>query len=169
MALHTGTTGDETFILTDFERDSVVIGPDGGRDHITEFDISFDIVALNGFTTLDGFDDLEPFLTTNMNEASVTLDLSAADGGTPGAQTLTFDGMMSGLTKENILFNIEPDPLFFESDYVPTPPGGAVPINAGDGWTHSTGTLLDEPLAETPPPPPDCNLCNDVVLVPAWD
>jgi hypothetical protein len=80
--------------------------------------------------------------------------------------------MMSGLSKENILFNIEPDPLFFDSDYVPTPPGEPVPINVPDygglGPAH-----VEELLEEQPPqpqdPPPDCNLCHDVVLIPAWD
>jgi hypothetical protein len=171
MARFNGTTGNETFAFT-FERDSVVIEPGGGRDTVTDFDSSLDIVAVNDFTTLDGFEDLEPFLTREA--ATATLDLSAASGGTPGDQTLTFTGIQGVITKENFFFNIEPDPVFFDSDYVPVPPGGVIPINvpADDGGLlpPRTERLPDEPPPPPPEPyPPDCNLCHDQVLIPAWD
>jgi hypothetical protein len=84
-------------------RDIVEIKPDEGLDQIYGFRSGEDTLMLNGFTSINGYAGLEPHFSSDQEAATVTLDLSAAAGGTAGTQTLTFLKSF-GIGEDDIVF-----------------------------------------------------------------
>jgi hypothetical protein len=169
--------GGDDLIYLGPGRDVVEIHPNGRDDHIHGFKAGEDTLKFNGFGDLS-YADLEPHFQSNPG-VSVGLDVSAAAGGTPGDQTLLFLDTF-GLGEAEIVFANDPligDNPPTETDLVITPivppddrldTSVFIPI-IGYRDPSSYGFAEEPPPAPPPPLPADCNLCNDVVLVPAWD
>jgi hypothetical protein len=103
--------GDDT-LAVGFGRDLIDIQPGGGHDRIMGFTSGDDTLLLKNFRTLDHFDDLRPFFTIDPDAVTVTLDVSAAAGGTPGEQTLTFQYTTDPIHRHDVEF----DPEILEID-----------------------------------------------------
>lgn len=87
-------------------RDIIEIKPDGGHDTISGFTSGEDILMFNSFSRLDGYPDLEPHFSSNREEATISLDVSAANGDTPDTQTLLFTDN-AGPKQSDIMFSLD--------------------------------------------------------------
>jgi hypothetical protein len=101
-----GSGNDE--VVLGPEADTVVINPGGDHDTILDFRSGTHEIEFIGFTNLDSLSDLEPHFSSDPETATVSLDVSAADGQTPGTQTLTFRGGFGINPQEDIGIFKEP-------------------------------------------------------------
>jgi hypothetical protein len=98
-----GTPQDDTFSLTS-GKDWVEIKPDGGHDAIANFEPGTDLLVFNGFGFMSP-DPISPFITIDPENATVSLDLSAARGLQPGLQTVLLTGTAE-FGPDDMVFNI---------------------------------------------------------------
>jgi Ca2+-binding RTX toxin-like protein len=109
-AISPGQRNDWVHLGGDGGRDIIEIEPDGGHDLITGFRAGEDTLVFNGFSTLTSFAALEPFITSNQEDASLTVDVSAAAGGVPGTQTFVMRETF-GFGAEDVQFGVGVIPI----------------------------------------------------------
>lgn len=85
-----GTGDDQIFIYPGQGDDLLVIEPDGGHDIVRGLSRDHDSLVFSGYRVIDSYDDLAAFTSFDEETGLLTIDVSAAEGGTPGEQTLAF-------------------------------------------------------------------------------
>jgi hypothetical protein len=150
-----GLGGNDTIDLGQGQ-DTVVIEPDDGHDRISGFTSGDDTLTLSNFTTIDSYQDLVPFTSTT--NGTTMIDVSAAAGGLPGGQTLTFIDT-AGIAEGDVEFaDIPPLPgppripdfeTFERLGQEPTDPGPSGPIERTFTiLDRTTGPSIDRPNFE---------------------
>jgi hypothetical protein len=112
--------------------DTIEIQPDVGTDTIKGFNYDGDLLVLNGFGNINGYDDLADFIST-ADDTYTIIDLGYANEGEPGVHILRISPVRT-LTKFDVAFDQQviparvipfdpdPDPVFLADPNLRPPP-----------------------------------------------